>query len=199
MSTWAEVAKGDRVELGGVEYLVEKIKPKGKRAKVTVTGKRGTFTNEVKLKDAVIFERPDPNLVAFVDRVLKGSKKRNPLHNDAGAQTRWAVTPDEADAVVGDVWDTPIDKVEKKLTSILGAHLIGETNDKASGWYVPPVDVSTVTAHWMTFHGGDTWHNTSSLDLLPLHEAEHAEADAGARILEVKHVHTKDRTGKVAS
>jgi hypothetical protein len=175
VTTWADVAKGDRVELGGQEWRVEKIKPKGKRAKVTVSAKRGTFTNEVKLKDAV---------------TLPGAA---PLHDDAGAQTRWAVTADEAAETVADVWDTPTDKAEKRLAKILGARLVGESHDGGKEWYVPPVDVSTVTSHWMVFHGGDAWHTVSSSDLLPLHVAEHAEAAAGTRILEVAHVHTEER------
>src|SRR5690606_4857334 len=54
MTTWANVKKGDRVELQGQAYTVAKVKATSKkRATVKVVGVAGEFKADVKLADTV--------------------------------------------------------------------------------------------------------------------------------------------------
>src|SRR5690606_23288779 len=149
MAKWRKVVKGDRVELRGREFEVVKIKPKGKALKVTVRGGGSVFESKVD---------PDAKVTIVAD----------PLHEKSGAMRRWA-KPTEApkrepipagDPSVtrppgkasGDPWETRRDEVERRLDELLGARLVGEATDESAGYYVPPVDVSTVTSHLVLFH-----------------------------------------------
>jgi len=187
MTKWAKVSKGDRVELRGKVFEVVKIKHKGKSAKVTVRGAGSTFDARVALADKV-------KLIA------------DPLHGKGGEQRRWAsrgeakregmltgdpsVTQPPAKKY-GDPWETPRDRVERKLESILGAHLVGEATDESSGYYVPPVDVSTIAAHLALFHGVDP--SDYGIDgMRQVHADEHEGALKGVP-LKVNHWHTESR------
>lgn len=198
-TTWSNVSKGDRITLAGADYEVTKIKPKGKKIKVTIVGKRGTFSHEVKAKDAVVIA---------------------PLHDSRGAQKRWAtkaeakagperkkpMLPEQSVIPAGDptileapakatggLWDTPATKVEKKLDTILGAHLVGESKDETAGYYVPPVDVSTIAAHMMLFHGGSEYAEHDESRLMAMHEQQHKMFLDGDARPKVNHWHTKER------
>lgn len=190
MAKWSKVSKGDRVELRGREYEVVKIKPKGEHAKVTVRGGGSVFESKVRLADKV-------TIVA------------DPLHGKDGAQRRWAkpreVKNNEPKGLPpgdpsvrkppakpsGDPWETRRDKVERRLDDLLGARLVGESTDESSGYYVPPVDVSTVAAHLVLFHGTDV-SAFGVDDMLELHDNEHASALKG-HALKVNHWHTETR------
>lgn len=199
--TWADVKKGDVVELGGREWSVVKIKPKGKKATVVVEYKGRSARSEVKLSEKV----------SIVKKPAAG--KRGPLRDAGNAQARWA-TKREAEKVLGtgslppgdstmtkppaapgsDVWDRPSDKIERKLDELLGARLVGESTDESAGYYVPPVDVSTVASHLALFHGGipDAVHDDEGR-MLAAHTAQHEAAATGAGVLAVNHWHTKTR------
>lgn len=199
--TWTDVKKGDVVELGGREWSVAKIKPKGKKAAVVVELKGRRAESVVKLADKVTI-------------VKKGDgMKRGPLYDEHHTARRWA-TKREAEKVLGsgslppggstmteppakpgaDVWDRPVDKVEKKLDALLGARLVGESNDESKGYYVPPVDVSTVAAHLALFHGGiPDAAGDDETRMLAAHAAQHEAALTGAGVLAVNHWHTKTR------
>lgn len=185
MARWKSVRRGDHVELKGKDYEVTRIKTKGKRAKVTVVGAAGEFSAEVKLSDKV---------------------RRSELHDEVGAQRRWATEREAKSTRMprGDAevtkppakrydlpWDTPRDKVERRLDTILGARLVGETDDESSGYYVPPVDVSTVAAHVALFHDADPSEHGID-DLMQIHDDQHAAALNGAP-LHVNHWHTEQR------
>lgn len=200
-STWADVKKGAVVELGGREWTVAKIKPKGKKATVVVELKGRRAESVVKLKDRVTIVR-------------KGDgTKRGPLHDPDGTARRWA-TRKEHDAELGtmttlapgdssqtkppakpgpDLWETPHGKVERMLGDLLSARLVAETTDENAGYYVPPVNVTTVAAHLALFHGGiPSACDDDEGKMLGVHEAQHAEALRGAP-LAVNHWHTKTR------
>ena len=189
---WRSVEKGMRVELRGKVWLVDKIKLDGKLARVTVSGVAGTFTRDVKAKDVVTIARPEP------------LRKR-------GAQTRWAtdterdladpsLKPGDASIVKrpakarGADWSEPQGKTERDLAKRLDATLVAEAVDESEGYYVPPVDVSTILAHWQIFHGG-TLDALTELDALSLHADEHTAALSGrpADALAVNHWHEKRR------
>lgn len=197
-TTWADVVKGSTVELGGREYRVVKFKPKkdDKRARVVVEHRGRYHDSVVKLKDRVKIIPPAP------------------LHDVAGAQTRWATKPEHdaalstegatlgrGDAVqtappsdpTGGLWDTPATKAEKKLDALLGARLVGEATDESAGYYVPPVDVSTVAGHLAIFHGGIPAACEDEAAMLRAHEAQHAGALKGESPLAVNHWHTEKR------
>lgn len=187
MAKWGKVTAGDYVELKGREYEVVKIKPRGKSAKVTVRGGGSVFESKIALDDKV--------------KIVTA-----PLRNKSGAQQRWA-KPTEAPRdglpagdpsitkpprkAVGEAWETPRDKVERKLDSILGAHLVGEASDESSGYYVPPQDMSTIAAHLALFHGTDPSEYGVD-DMLELHDNQHAAALSGIG-LKVNHWHTETR------
>lgn len=198
---WAKVERGMRVELGGKVYVVDKVKPKGKRVKVTVTGQGSTFTSEVKAKDLVTAAHRE------TPKRKPGKTIEGPQRDERGRGLRWATEKEHdevlgkgdptvtkrPDRAVGSPWDAPVGKAERALADILGAHLVGEANDTAVGYYVPPQDITTVAAHMMLFHGGDAWAEHGEAKLLEMHELQHEQARTSGATFAVNHWHTKVR------
>lgn len=191
-ATWADIKKGDRVELAGKTWDVLRAKAKGKKVEVTITSG----------------SRKASSVVRAADKVKK--LKPAPLHDKTGAQTRWA-TKKEVTKTLGklepgdpsatkppakpsaDVWETPRDRIEAKLDDLLSARLVAESPDTALGYYVPPVDVSTVAAHLATFHGLRPSDFTDEGAMLTVHRQAHNAAYVGEGELAVNHWHTKTR------
>lgn len=195
-TTWADVEPGDIVTMpNGKPYALVKIKPKGKRAKITLadlkTGRN--FPGEVKLTDKV-----------------KRSKIAEPLHDKSGAQQRWA-KPAEAEPKHGkglapgdasvtkppakpgvDDWDTTRTRAEKKLEALLGARLVAE-GDEAIGYYVPPVDITTIAAHMALCHPNTYDAAKDEATMLAGHAHEHKMVLEGTAKLGVNHWHTETR------
>ena len=173
---WSKVSRGDVIDLRGVAWTVEKIKPKGKKAKVAI--RSGSRTADAK--------------VLLADRV----KVSEVVSAPAGPKKKPRASATRPKPAHGDPWETQQDRVERKLDQILGARLVGESTDGGSSYYVPPVTVATVRAHMMVFHG-DPARDATEVQLLERHEAEHKAATSGAA-LAVAHWHTEKRptTGK---
>jgi len=198
--TWADVKKGDVVELGGREYTVTKHKAGKKKADVTVDRKGRAASSTVKLADRVKI-------------VARKAEKRGPLHDAKGTAQRWAtkkehdavlgeskpLPPGDADVVkppakaTGDPWETPHGKIERKLDDLLSARLVGISTDESVGYYVPPVNVTTVAAHMAVFHGGIPEACDDEPKMLAAHTAQHAAALKGEGLLAVNHWHTEKR------
>lgn len=193
MSTWADVVKGDELELNGRTWRVVKIKPRKKKADVVLDYRGRRAESTVKLADSVTIVR------------------RDPLFDSSGTAQRWATDDEAASAGLtmptgdpdatrppaapgDDVWETRRDKVERRLSDLLQARLVGESTDESSGYYVPPVNVSTVAAHLALFHGGipDACSDDEGA-MLAAHDAQHAAALKGEGILPVNHWHTAKR------
>ena len=199
-TTWAKIEKGAVVELNGRPYLVEKIKPGKKTAEVKLSHKGRVSKGEVRLKDPVILSTASP------------TSKRGPLHDGRGEQARWATERELKGAMgrglpagdptktkppekpKGDLWETPVGRIERKLDAILGARLVGEATDENAGYYVPPVDSSTVAAHLALFHGGipEACDDDES-KMLAAHDAQHAAALKGEGVLQTNHWHSEKR------
>lgn len=200
-TTWGDVKKHDVVEMAGRKYRVVKIKAGKKKAEVMVELKGRYISSKVKLSDRVTIAK-------------KGDgTKRGPLTDGAGTARRWA-TKREAEEVLGkggatlptgdpsvvkppkkpgsDPWETPANRIERKLDELLNARLVGEATDESAGYYVPPVDVSTVASHLALFHGGIPERCDGEAAMLKAHEAQHSEALKGAP-LSVNHWHTATR------
>lgn len=198
-TTWADVKKHDVVELNGRDYRVTKIKPKGKKAAVMVEYKGRYIESKVKLADRVKIAK-------------KGNgTKKGPLYDADGNARRWATKKEAAEVGVvglpagdsskteppakpkGDPWsDPPRAKTETMLAEMLNARLVAETPDESAGFYVPPVDVSTVASHLALFHGGIPPACEDEGSMLEAHEAQHSEALRGMP-LAVNHWHTAKR------
>lgn len=200
-TTWADVKKHDVVELGGREWRVVKIKAGKKKAEVMVDYKGRYAESTVKLADKVTI-------------VKKGDgTKRGPLHDETNAQRRWAtkrevegvlgkgglpagdasVTKPPEKAKHGDPWERPVDRIEKRLDDLLSARLVGISTDEDAGYYVPPVNVSTVASHLALFHGGiPEACQDDEARMLAAHASQHEEALRGAP-LAVNHWHTPTR------
>lgn len=201
MSKWRDVQKHDVVEMAGREYRVVKIKAGKKKADVMVEYKGRYVSSVVKLADKVKVAK-------------KGDgTKRGPLTDESGTARRWA-TKREAEEVLGkggatlpsgdstktkppkkpgsDPWETPANRIERKLDDLLNARLVGESTDESAGYYVPPVDVSTVASHLALFHGGIPERCEDEASMLKAHESQHAEALKGSP-LAVNHWHTATR------
>lgn len=194
--TWADISKGDVVELGGRPWSVVKIKAKGKKAKVIVEHKGREADSIVKLSDPVAIVKP----------------KAGPLYEKvtprASAQARWAKKSETTEPrglpagdpektkppkkATGGPWETPADRIEEKLDKLLSARLVGEASDENAGYYVPPVDVSTVASHLALFHGGipDAAADDEGR-MLAAHTAQHAAITSAP--LAVNHWHTATR------
>ena len=206
MYKWRDIVAGAIVDMGGKPFTVEKIKVKGKAVKVTVTSKAGTFTRELKGKAEVALydvpvkatpprsSRPPGPSRAVAEAEVAGG----PLHDASGRQRRWAepgegvVLEAPAPAKGGD-WSAPKGKAEATVASLLGAFLVGESTDTASGWYVPPVDPSTIAGHLMLFHDlvpeSVDWET-----LAQMHADQHARALVHPfTTLFVNHWHTEQR------
>lgn len=171
---WRDVKPGQRVELRGREYVVEKIKLDGKRARVRVRGSAGAFKSEVRAKD----------LVTVVE-----SKKRGRGEATKPAPTRKAKPGPLSESP----WDSQLDRVEALLANKLQARLVGEATDEAAGYYVPPVDLATIASHLALFHGADPSEWTDEVELLAEHERQH---EAGALAVHHWHTETRPETGK---
>lgn len=189
MTTWRDIAKGDAVTLKGKRYVVTKLKHDGKRIDVTVIGGAGSFSTTVKAKaDVERAERAERWATKKEAKAVLGKMPKG----DATV-----TTPPRKP--MGDPWETPRDRVERKLDTLLGAHLVGEATDENAGYYVSPVDITTVAAHLALFHGVDT-HEYGIDDLMHMHATQHAEAlvyngkngDDNV-LLHVNHWHTKTR------
>jgi hypothetical protein len=200
-STWSKVKKGDVVELAERNWTVVKIKAKGKKADIVVEYKGRSAKSRVKLADKVrVTKRGD-------------GAKSGPLYDPSGAARRWATRAEAKEALessplpVGNpaqtkppakpgdgLWDTPATKTEKLLDKLLEAHLVGEAKDEAVGYYVPPVDVSSVAAHLALFHGGiPEACDDDEARMIAAHSAQHDAAKTGAGVLAVNHWHTPTR------
>lgn len=206
MVAWRDVKATSSVTLRGKRYVVDKIKVKGKVAKVTVSPvPRGiSITREVRAKDLV--EVPPPISPKLTSNTVKGG----PLHDESGAQRRWA-KPKELDydrpesklpkgdpaqkkaphKAKGGEWSEPADKAEQTVVETLGARLVGASENEAQGYYVPVVDASTIAAHLFTFHGVEPVPTDYAAQVV-LHDAQHAKFKTGAE-LAVTHWHTKER------
>lgn len=203
-TTWADVRRGQTVELGGREWLVTKIKVDGKSAKVRVEHKGREAKSVVRVKDRVtIVAAPKPG---------KDRSRRAPLTGPEGEQTRWATDKELRKALdrglakgdpeqkepptpaSGDPWESQSDRIEKMLGRVLEARLVAETKDEAAGYYVPPVDSSTVAAHLALMHGGiPEACDDDEARMLKAHDAQHAAALKGEGVLEKNHWHTERR------
>jgi len=182
---WSKVKKGDRLDLGGRVWTVEKIKPGKKKAEVRIRHKANVVRDTVKLADKVrISDQPEPT-----------RRRADPAPAPKAKPKKQAKHPPEP--ATGDPWETQQDRIEKQLGQILGARLVGEATDPDAGYHVPPVDITTVAAHLAIFHG--TIDPTASgTDMLAQHEKEHEEHLAGERRFTQNHWHTEKRptTGK---
>lgn len=160
---WGKVKAGDVVELKGAEWTVVKAKRKGDRVRVTVTGRPGTFTRDV---DAAV-------KVPLVEQAKAG-----PLHDERGAQRRWATPDDLAPPSKGAKWGEPAsDKPGALVETVLGGRLVATVRD-GEAWAVPPIDLTTVRAHLAIFHG--VAGNEQPVDesrALALHRELHEAAD----------------------
>lgn len=210
--TWADVDKGDELDIDGRTWRVAKIKVKGKRTKVTLERKGQSVDGEVATSDRVTFAaKPEPSYSQRIAAIERDENKRGrSLYDATGAQTRWATEKEAEKAGVGlkpgnaeqttppapatgDVWDRPSDRVEKMLDKLLGAHLVGEATDEDAGYYCPPVDITTIASHLVAFHGVSPRDYRNEDDMLAWHEAQHAAALKGDAILSPQHWHTERR------
>jgi hypothetical protein len=192
---WSKVGKGDRVQLRGREYEVVKIKPKGKRAKVTVRGGGSVFESTVALSDKV-------TIVKAADKRRDADGWYKPTKAQRAAEPGRSLPPGDPSVTtpplhaVGSPWESRRDKVEERLERVLGAVLVGEATDESAGYYVPPVDVTTVDAHLVLFHGWQPSDWDEDTDRVKAHEAEHADRlgnPEGYTPLPVNHWHTERR------
>jgi hypothetical protein len=196
--TWADVKKRDIVELNGHEWTVEKLVEKKKTVVVSLVSKKGRTAEGQPQKTS---------RVKIVGRVSKS--KRGPLLDERGQAQRWATKKEAAEVGVtlkpgdaaqtkppakakGGSWEKPRGDAEKLVADLMGARLVGEATDEARGYYVPPVDVSTVAAHLALFHGGIPSACEDEGAMLAAHTAQHSEARNGSP-LAVNHWHTKER------
>lgn len=198
--TWADVRKLDVVRLGGREWTVAKIKAKGKKATVTVELGRRSASSVVKLSDVVKVTgraKVAPSGVADAgatqQRWAKKSELAAVMDSPKGLPAGDSAATKPPEKATGGVWDRPSDRVEKMLEKMLGATLVGEAKDEAQGYYVPPVDVSTVAAHLALFHGGIPERAEDEAAMLAVHTAQHAAAAKGEGVLAVNHWHTAKR------
>ena len=213
---WRDVEAGSVVRLKGGDWRVDRVKVKGKRARVRVSGRAGTFERDLKAKDRVELvmrarRKGESVFAPLAERYADPGP--GPLRDERGAQRRWA-TDEEAkrdappslglpggrhgakpqpETGKGPRWDAPAtDPAGRAVEGILGARLVAETPDEPAGYFVPPVDVTTVRAHLLTFHGMPGHEQ-------PLDEARalevHRRMHDDGEVAPVNHWHSKRRPG----
>lgn len=196
-TTWAQVSAGDTVEMAGrsLTVVTAKVTRSGKKVDVTVRDAKGVFSSRVVAADKVkIPKLHEVDKASNVDRQQRWATKPEAEETErreglpAGDPS---VTKRPARAA-GNPWDKPQGKAEKMVADILGATLVGEATDENVGYYVPPVDLSTVAAHLMLFHGVLGSEYETPMDALAIHDQHHRDAKTGAA-MKVNHWHTKER------
>lgn len=220
---WRDVEAGSVVSLKGNPWRVERVKVKGKTARVRVSGPLGTFERELKAKDRVelvrrpVFRNGRHDFETLLAEDRAADETGGPLRDAKGAQRRWA-TADEAERDAppalglpggrhgaspkpetskGPKWDEPsVDPAGVAVETILGARLVAETPDEPAGYFVPLPDVTTIRAHLAIFHGVPADGQPSDEGrALAQHKLAHDEGYP----LAVNHWHTKRRPGEVIS
>lgn len=98
------------------------------------------------------------------------------------------------EAIKGKAWDKADDAAEEAVKEILGAELLGIKPGPGEAYIVPLVDVSTIAAHLLTFHGitdalagreSGAWER-----MVKLHDTDH---ERPINELHVPHRHDKKR------
>lgn len=191
---WADVKVGDRLDLPNGDWTVSKIKTKGKRTKVTVTDGRRAHAAEVKSRDLVKRKKPAPLHVNGEQQRwatdAEAKKKRGIDFSKLAAELEQPVAPPEPPS--GDAWGKPRDRVERMLDTVLDARLVAE-GDPATGYYVPPVDVTTIAAHLALMHPNVYDPAKDEAAMLAGHEHEHKMVLEGRAKLDKNHWHTATR------
>jgi hypothetical protein len=188
-TTWAHVKKGVTVELGGRQWLVVKIKPKGKTAKVVVEYKGRSAESVVKLTDRVTIV---PVLDETTGRANRWATKAEAAEYGVALKAGDATVTKPPAKAKGGSWEKPVGKAEKMVTDLLSARLVAETDNEEKGYYVPPVDVSTVASHLVFFHAYTPPEDEDEGSMLAYHAERHALALRGEP-LAVNHWHTAKR------
>lgn len=145
--------KGDR-------WTVVKAKVHGKYVRLTIDGRHGSFTDDVKARTLydVLVTSSGAQSGSANRRDVGASKTQpsGPLISPSGAQTRWA-TGDETRSIVPPAeasrtrdWDVPL-KDERALGH-LNARLVA-VEVEGGKLVVPAVDDSTLLGHLVTMHG----------------------------------------------
>jgi hypothetical protein len=199
---WAHVTKGDRVELGGKPWTVTRAKAKGKSVKITVTDGKREASSEVRAADKVKLVKAEPLRRPAMggSQQARWATEREREKRDAKAAANLApirrgdpslTSPPEAPG--DDAWTTPRGKAEKVFERVLGARLVGEATDVDKGYYVPPVDVTTVASHMALFHPNAYDAMKDEPTMLRSHTELHKAVDKGEMRLDLNHWHTETR------
>jgi hypothetical protein len=143
-----ELKKGDVLSIRGDRWTVVKAKVHGKHVRLTIDGRRGSFTDDVKVRtlyDVIDVKRAGETGSSTRPR---STGTPGPLHSPDGAQTKWAEPQESADA--GREWSDVL-KRERPIVDHLGARLVGvEVED--GKLIVPSVTDATILGHLATMH-----------------------------------------------
>lgn len=192
-ATWADVKKGDGVLLNGKSWIVAKAKRKGKEMRVSLVSANGrTADGRPRAKGAVKIVPPPPVLDPETGRANRWATKAEAAEHGVALKPGDASVTKPPAKAKGGAWEKPAGKAEKTVTDLLSARLVAETDDESAGYYVPPVDVSTVASHLVFFHGYTPPEDETEGSMLAYHTERHALALRGEP-LAVNHWHTAKR------
>lgn len=157
-ATWGSLSVGDRVELAGrvLEVIEAKPKPKKHAVDITVRDKLGSFSKRMPAADKVkLAKLHEVDRASGSDRQQRWATKAEAAETDRreGLPAGDATITKRPSKPTGGPWDKPKGAAERAVEEILGAVLVGEADDESAGYNVPPVDLSTVAAHLLLFHG----------------------------------------------
>lgn len=152
-----ELVKGDRLDIGGQVWTVAKAKRKGKRVRLAIEGRRGSFSEDVKAKARYTLATERGGVSPTTDPPRRTGASRRapaPLLDAQGAMTRWAKPRDltaPAEPRKADPWEH-VPKSDRPLIEELGAKLVG-VEVEGGKLIVPPVTDATIFGHLLTMHG----------------------------------------------
>jgi hypothetical protein len=150
-----ELVKGDVLDLKGDPYTVVKVKTtsKGKHVRLTIDGRRGSFTDEVKARTVYAVREGDGGSrhgarAAATDVVEDSRAARRKPGSGPSPSPRFI------EGVPVEDLEVPFDRrdAEANVVSILGARLVG-VEEEGGRLVVPPVTDATILGHLLTFHG----------------------------------------------
>lgn len=159
-----QLAKGDVLDIGGRTWTVVKAKAKGKRVRLAIEGRAGSFVEDVKAKSryTVVVEalpqgRPTKERAGGNRGRSTAETQTGPLLDARGAMTRWATKEEARDLEppAEPKRQSPWPQVAEEdwpVVQELGAKLIG-VEVEGGKLLVPPVTDATILGHLLTMHG----------------------------------------------
>lgn len=168
--SWSDVKKGDRLQLKGQGWTVEKAKAKGKKVRVAIVNDGRPplrFEHEVKAKDRVQIDdgkgvdfsklkvASSPEAERFASANRRAASKAKAERGTTTFKSPEVAVPRERPEFTPGLadWTKPEDKAEKTVREHLGGVLLAVKPEGSDDYVLPLVGPDTIASHLYVFHG----------------------------------------------